>query len=196
MQLDAYQISVCPPMSLRHVILTLLAEQPASGYDITKRFDASLGYFWQASHQQVYRELARLTEAGLVSFETVTQGERPAKKVYRLTPQGREALLAWLERPASLPVIKDELLVKMWAVAGLAAGDPVPDVVRRRAEHAARLVEYRDLERDCFAAGCLAGLPEADRLRYLTLRRGILAEQAWLDWCDEALSCLPAAPPG
>ena len=54
-------------MSLPHVILTVLSTRDATGYDITKEFSASIGYFWKASHQQVYRELNKMAQNNLVT---------------------------------------------------------------------------------------------------------------------------------
>ena len=51
-------------MSLAHALLTSLLEQPSSGYDLARRFDKSIGHFWQATHQQIYRELGRMEKAG------------------------------------------------------------------------------------------------------------------------------------
>ena len=53
-------------MSLPHALLTALTEHPGSGSDLAGRFDRSIGYFWQATHQQIYRELARLEAAGWI----------------------------------------------------------------------------------------------------------------------------------
>lgn len=53
-------------MSLPHALLTSLAERPGSGSELTRRFDRSIGYFWHATHQQIYRELARLEDEGWV----------------------------------------------------------------------------------------------------------------------------------
>ena len=47
-------------MSLAHALLTSLLEQPSSGYELARRFDKSIGHFWQATHQQIYRELGRI----------------------------------------------------------------------------------------------------------------------------------------
>ena len=54
-------------MSLPHVILTVLSTRDATGYDITKEFSATIGYFWKASHQQVYRELNKMAQNELVT---------------------------------------------------------------------------------------------------------------------------------
>jgi hypothetical protein len=44
------------PMSLPHALLTALVEHPCSGSELAERFDRSIGYFWNATHQQIYRE--------------------------------------------------------------------------------------------------------------------------------------------
>lgn len=56
-------------MALAEAILVCLTERPMSGYDLAKNFDASIGFFWRASHQQIYRELGRLREKGYVISE-------------------------------------------------------------------------------------------------------------------------------
>jgi DNA-binding PadR family transcriptional regulator len=53
-------------MSLAHALMTSLLEKSSSGYDLARRFDKSIGYFWHATHQQIYRELARMEQAGWI----------------------------------------------------------------------------------------------------------------------------------
>ncbi|NEE19162.1 PadR family transcriptional regulator, partial [Streptomyces sp. SID7499] len=53
-------------MSLPHAILTALLEKPSSGLELTRRFDRSIGYFWSSTHQQIYRELGKLEQAGRI----------------------------------------------------------------------------------------------------------------------------------
>ncbi|MFX7784895.1 PadR family transcriptional regulator, partial [Acinetobacter baumannii] len=66
-------------MSIQHALLTSLLEKPSSGYELARRFDKSMGYFWSATHQQIYRELGRMAEAGWVSVEEEEDGR---KKTY------------------------------------------------------------------------------------------------------------------
>ncbi|WP_053922907.1 PadR family transcriptional regulator [Streptomyces chattanoogensis] len=80
-------------MSLRHAVLGLLAEAPASGYDLMKTFNASLANVWPATQSQVYGELAKLTTAGMV--EVVAEGPR-GRKEYALTDDGMIELRHWL----------------------------------------------------------------------------------------------------
>lgn len=80
-------------MSLRHAILGLLARKPSTGYELSGMFDASLRTAWHARHSQIYPELARLEEGGLV--EVVDRGPR-GSKTYALTDEGRAELRRWL----------------------------------------------------------------------------------------------------
>ena len=76
-------------MALREVILTVLARHRMTGYEIARNFDQTLSWFWRASHQQIYRELARLDREGCVSFRVVPQQGKPDRKLYGITRRGR-----------------------------------------------------------------------------------------------------------
>lgn len=172
-----------PSMSLKHAILILLETEPGSGYDLVKRFKAGLGYFWNAKHQQVYLELKKLSEAGWLAFAEEVQETRPDKKVYRLTPQGRSELLRWLSEPVQPNKLNDALLVKLFGGALTSEDNLRDEMARHVLVHQQTLASLLAIERDYLA------LPPAQRqswrLPYLTLRRGILGEQAWLAWADE-----------
>ena len=71
-------------MALEHAILVSLAERSASGYDLARRFDASIGHFWSASHQQIYKVLGRMEADKLVAADLIAQEGRPDKKVYAI----------------------------------------------------------------------------------------------------------------
>ncbi len=91
-------------MSLPHALLTALVEKSSSGLELSTRFDRSIGYFWHATHQQIYRELARLEEAGWVESLPPESG-RGRKRVYRVLPAGRAELRRWAgsaDQPAPL----------------------------------------------------------------------------------------------
>ncbi|WP_199783266.1 PadR family transcriptional regulator, partial [Streptomyces alboniger] len=64
-------------MSLPHAILTALLEKPSSGLELTRRFDKSIGYFWSATHQQIYRELGRLEREGSIRALPRQGADRP-----------------------------------------------------------------------------------------------------------------------
>src|ERR1700704_4104207 len=98
---------------LREVILTVLAHRPMTGYEIARNFDQVLSHFWRASHQQIYRELARMSSEGDVVFRAVAQSGKPEKKLYSLTRTGRAALKKWVAVPTDRPRPQNDLLVKL-----------------------------------------------------------------------------------
>lgn len=180
-------------MALEHAILVSLAEQAATGYDLARRFGRSLGYFWPATHQQIYRTLARMEADGLVSAVVEPGHGRPDRKVYDLTDAGRSELVDWTRRPSAAHKTRMELAVK---VRGMRYGDPdavLDDIRAQRADHLALLQHYeRSADRH---------YPDPTRITseelpaYLVLRGGIRAEQGFVDWCDEMLQALQDATP-
>jgi PadR family transcriptional regulator AphA len=86
-------------MALRYAILGYLSTAPGSGYDLSQQLQGGLGWFWSASHSQVYPELKRLEEGGLIEGAPTTVGEKLEKRVYSITPEGRAALTKWAAGP-------------------------------------------------------------------------------------------------
>jgi len=85
-------------MSLRYAILGYLSSGPGSGYDLVQQLDGALGWFWAASHSQIYPELRNLESAGLIRGTATTVGERLEKRVYSLTDEGSRALREWTDK--------------------------------------------------------------------------------------------------
>ena len=175
-------------MSLKHAILILLENQPGSGYDLVKRFKNGLGWFWNAKHQQVYLELKKLSAAGWLAFEAEAQDSRPDKKNYHLTASGHAELQRWLADPVQPARTNDALLVKLYGGSHTSLDNLRDEMLRHRQLHEKALASLLEIERNYLA------LPvdkrSAWRLPYLTLRRGILGEQAWLAWADEVQQAL------
>ena len=88
-------------MALPHAILVSLCEQSGSGYELARRFDRSIGYFWAATHQQIYRTLRSMEDDGWVHVDEIAQQGRPDKKVYDVTDAGRAELARWITEPLS-----------------------------------------------------------------------------------------------
>jgi DNA-binding PadR family transcriptional regulator len=173
-------------MALEHALLVSLSERPAAGMDLARRFERSIGFFWSATHQQIYRTLARMEKDGWVISALVESADGPARKVYEVAPAGRTALSAWLATPSPPAPLRSEVAVRMRGASY--ADDPaaVLDAVRvELADHASRLDHYRQLARRQF--------PDPDSLsgaqldQYLVLRGGIRLEEFWVDWLTEYL---------
>lgn len=167
---------------LREAVLTVLAHRPMTGYEIARSFDHVLSHFWRASHQQIYRELARLNADGCVVFRDMPGSGKPAKKLYSLTKDGRAQLQKWVAAPTGPPRPQYDLLVKL--LAGLMVNKPAleREIARVHRETAAYLTQLRSMNRRCLKQPLETGY---DFALYLALRRGLLMVEAQLAWLDE-----------
>lgn len=173
-------------MSLPHALLTSLAERPGSGSELAGRFDRSIGYFWQATHQQIYRELARLEAAGWVEAEPV-EGARGGKRRFRILPPGREELRRWINERQDPPAIRDELMVRIRAEAVVGPTDLADELAAVAERHRQKLAAYLEIEARDFPNEPVS--PER-RLQHLVLKAGIAFERHRIAFCDEALAIL------
>ena len=173
-------------MALSHAILATLLSGPVSGYKLTKRFNAAIGYFWQATHQQIYRELTSLEEQGYV--ERVPSSSPSTEKRYALTSEGRDALTEWIMQPSEPGVLREDLLLKVRAGSLVPPEVLLAELHRRRALHAGRLAVYRELQERDFPDP--QHLTYEQRLLYLPLLRGLMFETDNVAWCDTAIALL------
>ena len=175
-------------MSLSHAILATLSNGCSSGYDISKQFAGSVGFFWYATQQQIYRELGKLEEQGYLSAEVIRQENRPDKRMLSITPVGTAYLQEWISQPGKVSPIKDDLLVKLFAGQLVEQETILAELKHHRVQHQATLDTYREIESRVF--GDPAQCTEVGKLRYLTLLNGIGLEHAWLVWCKQAIALL------
>ncbi len=166
------------PSPTAYVILGMLNMHPRSGYEIKAFADSSTRFFWAASYGQIYPELRRLEEAGLISGEDADTGDR-RRRVYRIEPAGRELLLAWLRTPPTVWELRDDALLKLFFADALDPGEALTILDRMR--DASRRTTERLLDID--ARGHAARKPPYPKL---VLQYG-LDFNAWqIAWCDEA----------
>jgi DNA-binding PadR family transcriptional regulator len=155
-------------------LLGFLHEGPMSGWDLVATAEERIGDFWSLTRSQVYRELAAMAKAGLVSAGKAGPRER---RPYELTAAGRQAFRAWLEAEPGQEQIRYPLLIKLSFGRHLRPGDLERFVSAHRAMHAARLAAYRQR------------LPElrdqADAYAVVVHEFGIRYEEAVLAWFDD-----------
>jgi DNA-binding PadR family transcriptional regulator len=176
-------------MSLRFAILGLLARESLTGYDLTKRFDTTIGFFWSAKHSQIYPELASLTEEGLVTFELITQTSKPNKKVYTITDDGREALRHWVASPRDKRSVKDPLLMRAWVVGMVDPGVAIAQLRDALQEFNQRTAALEEHEATVQANGADAATPDNAWLgAAMALRCGLMQARAYRDWLVWAIA--------
>ncbi|MDX2229229.1 MAG: PadR family transcriptional regulator [Leptolyngbyaceae cyanobacterium bins.349] len=175
-------------MSLSYALLALLIDCPSSGYDLNKAFENSIGCFWKASHQQIYRELGKLEDLGWVNVQRVPQDGKPDKKVYSVNAVGQQQLAAWVAQSCDITPIKEEILVKLFVGTLVEPQVLQAHVEQHRQQHEGLLAMYKLIETKEFPEP--QTLDVADHLRYLTLRCGVRYATSWMAWCDEVLAYL------
>ena len=161
-----------------------------SGYELAKTFDASIGFFWKADHQQIYRELSRLRDRGHIQGREVVQSGKPNKLVYTLTSEGRAALRHWAARPSIPPSIKDDLLVRLYALNSVDIEPLRADLMARLEHHRDRFARYERILNKLFPDGTASSVADTGKL--LGLRIGLRHERTVAEWCEEALDMLSA----
>lgn len=158
-----------------YVILGFVRNEPRSGYEIKALVDNSTRFFWAASYGQIYPELKRLSEAGLiVGSDTPTGGRK--RTVYEITADGEEELRAWLRREPETFEMRDEGLLKLFFADALTREEAVEIL---RAMRARRLAVNQQLQ----AIKDLKGEIE-DPFPMIVLQGGLEFTQWFGDWCE------------
>lgn len=172
-------------MSLSHALLTSLLEKSSSGYDLARRFDKSIGYFWHATHQQIYRELGRMETALWIESSAAPDAGKTRKRIYRVLALGRKELLRWTALPSAPLDLRDEFMVRLRADAAIGPLRLEPELQRRLGEHQAKLQVYRDIEQRDFPDP--STLCREARIHHMILQKGILFEEGSIEWTLQML---------
>jgi len=157
------------------VILGLLSNGPRSGYEIKATVDRSTRYFWAASYGQIYPELRRLEQEGLIEGEDAPNGAR-ARRVYRLTDAGLEGLEAWLRGRDVTVELRDESLLRLFFADALPRDEALGLIEGRRRGFRHVLEQLRAID---------ARPGEDPPFVDLVLRWGIAYTEWETRWCEE-----------
>ncbi|WP_233143883.1 PadR family transcriptional regulator [Lottiidibacillus patelloidae] len=174
-------------MSLRYALLGLLGEQPYTGYELKQRFQMKMVHFWNAHHTQIYRELNKMEQEGLVTAEIVKQDENPDKKVYTLQEKGKSVLTTWLlNKEVSPPKIKDEMLLRVSLFQFIPEEEAIGFLQESKAHHEQVLNHITMWKEETYNEEVME-----ERIgEYLTTEYGLLYMKNWITWCDWAIEKL------
>jgi PadR family transcriptional regulator AphA len=169
-----------------YVILGMVLKEARSGYEIKAVVDGSTRFFWAASYGQIYPELKRLSEAGLVvGAEAPTGGRR--RTVYEITADGEEELKAWLRQPPSTFEMREEGLLKLFFANALPREEAVEILRAMRAHRVAVRDQLREMEPRTKKKG--------DPFPLMVLRGGIEFTEWFADWCERMEAQIVASAP-
>ncbi|MBA3865541.1 MAG: PadR family transcriptional regulator [Solirubrobacterales bacterium] len=169
-----------------YVILGMVRGEPRSGYEIKAMVDETTRFFWAASYGQIYPELKRLSEAGLLAGVDSPTGGRK-RTVYEITADGEEELKAWLRQPPQTYEMREEGLLKLFFADALPREEAVEIVRSMRAHRLAANAQLRAMEP--FAA------EKDDPFPLLVLRGGLEFTEWFADWCRRMEEQILAAVP-
>lgn len=171
-------------MSLAHVLLTSLLEKPSTGIELARRFDRSMGFFWSATHQQIYRELHHMLKKGWLS--TVAEAKpNSRKKTYQVEQLGRTELANWMLQSSEPAQLREELMVRLRAEAQLGGNQVLLELENHLIHHQNKLKIYEEIYQKDFAHQDIQ--QRTLYIHKMILQLGIRLELGWIDWLKEII---------
>ncbi|MBT3388875.1 MAG: PadR family transcriptional regulator [Chloroflexi bacterium] len=174
-------------MSLKHAILGFLNYRPYSGYDLKKIFDTSVRHFWPADQSQIYRTLARMSKKGWTETEVIRQESRPDRKLYHISPAGREELRRWLLTPLPPEENRSADMIQIFFAAQLSDEEILGIFERIAALMRAGLEQFAHIPRSIEAYGEYTNSPREFFFWMLTLDVGVHTLQANLELVENLI---------
>jgi PadR family transcriptional regulator, regulatory protein AphA len=168
----------------RYAMLGVLANKPASGYDIKKFCDKSISHFWNENYGHIYPVLKELEREGCITSETVATDGKPPRTVYSITERGRSELAGWLLQPVEPSPTRNELLLKLIFAGNTPVQSMVDKVDAARQTHTEHLAEYKRIEAEYETNPALKNHPDY-QYWMSALRYGMLDAQFRIKWCEE-----------
>ncbi len=178
--------------SIRYAILSLLAREPLSGYDIKQHMNNRLGPFWKVGSNQVYPELSKMESEGWVKLQGVEQTTyRPARKVYEITEAGREALMKWTVQPLELEhSVRDDFLLKVYNSWLVEPEEMVKQIEGIKKQHEERLAAYLNKAAELTQLHEKATNEDPIFSSISVVDFGIRYERLYIEWCDHLIKNL------
>ena len=171
--------------SLKYAILGLLCRHPMTGYEIAKEFNSELAEFWYANHSQIYPELKKLNEEGLVNYDIEISGEILEAKRYTITEEGYKDFTKWLNKDEKIQKTpKDIFRLRMYFAGNLNAETRIQLLENQRLQHEKRLNTLKKKYEQ------YSQVPPRDSDRFgdfLVLRGAIMRQENIMAWLDECI---------
>lgn len=177
--------------TLKYAILGLINRKPITGYDITKEFNNGLVNFWYAKHSQIYPELKRLTDEGLISFETIIQGEKLEKKLYTITDDGKKDLQKWLEKDDPLePTPKDIFRLKVYFCDEMDNETLLRQFKKAHSKHLEKLEYLNNYMKELLKTTDISKPSSKGFGDYIVLKGAIMREKTYVEWIEDCLNII------
>jgi len=178
---------------LDFALLGFLNYRPMTGYELKQNMDGSTSHFWNAKLSQIYTTLKSLEEKGWVRSSVQAQEERPDKRIYTITTEGKSSLRKWLAEPLTeVTPHKNALLLKLFFAAQTDRETILALLHLQKNLHQRQADFYRTKTRDLIQ-GIVQQNPalEKDGMFWEAARRfGELYEETYVTWLNETIHSL------
>ena len=163
------------------VILGLLSHEDLSGYDIKKRIDGAISFFWKGSFGNIYPALKDMENSGMIIKNDSSVGGRE-KLTYHITDAGEKVLKNWLRDEQASNELRYETLLKLFFGGADSKAVAVRniEVFEKQIENDLKILKLycQNLENHLET--------EDHRYYYLTASFGVDTYGAYLKWCEKA----------
>lgn len=174
--------------NLKYALLGMLSQESMTGYELMQKFETSLTEFWHAKHSQIYPELKKLTDEGMIEYSVEISGNVLEKKVYTITEAGRKDFLEWLAKDEPMqPTPKDIFRLRMFFSNQLETEQCLKLLESQLTQHEARLAQ---LKKDTGKFGITLAKHTPEFYDALVLRGAILREESYCQWLKECIDSL------
>jgi len=170
----------------RYVLLGLLQEEDLSGYEMKKIIDKRMSFFWQESFGQIYPELNKMAEEGLVEIlGTESEGNIKREKIrYKIIPKGEKEFKKWMEEENEKDTVRSEFLLKMYL--------STPKNIEETQRHIIKFKEQSEKKLELFnlyeaELKQIIGVHNNHKQILYVLNLGIRQAKLYIDWSEEVL---------
>ncbi|MBP1764313.1 MAG: putative transcriptional regulator [Firmicutes bacterium] len=175
--------------TLKYAILGLINRKAMTGYDLMKAFNMELVNFWYAQHSQLYPELKKLTAEGLITYETVLQGEKLEKKLYSITEAGRNDFFNWLAQQDLLePTPKDIFRLKAYFIESMKKEDILKQFDYQLKQRKEKLAKLEASMAEHPYAKTVSAVISPLYGDYIVLKGAIMRERTYIDWLTDCIA--------
>jgi DNA-binding PadR family transcriptional regulator len=178
---------------LKYALLGFLNYRPMTGYELKQNMDVSTVHFWNAKLSQIYTVLKSLEQEGWIVSKVKPQEERPDKRIYTLTPEGKRNLQAWLAEPQTEQAQqKHGLLLKLFFSAQIDRENVIAQLHFQRSLHERQADFYRTKSRAVIQEILKQSpaLEQEETFWEATRRFGELYEEMYVKWLNETIRSL------
>ena len=181
-------------MSLKHALLGILSLEPMTGYEVKQFFDSSVQHFWNAELSQIYPTPKSLEESGFVDMRVEVQQNRPNRKIYAITDDGRAEFERWFRAPQPPADLRDPFLIKVFFGTDVPIEDTIILLRRQMEEQQKMLLFSETVLRDKITIGVKHWHSSRHGMFWsLTLDLACAYRRAYIAWCEQSMLILDAS---